>query len=380
VPYRSLPDQPEREAGGRYRVGRTLHSSRSAALRGQQFGWVLKDPATWRDLLWMAASPPINVLGLFPAALLAFALFGLVLQPVGWAPWAVPIGLLTGHWVTPWYVWAAVTYLVPGLAVIPGWASPLVGLAIAAVALPLALPMLRLRAVGDRMLLGPTGAGLLTQRVQRLTESRADAADAQAAELRRIERDLHDGAQARLVAVGLSLGTVEQLMESDPAAAKALLAHARESSATALAELRNLVRGIHPPVLAERGLADAVRALALDSPIPIDVTVDLPGRPEPPVESAAYFAISEALANAIRHASARRIDIEIRYDAGALRTTVKDDGQGGADPAGGSGLRGVQRRLGTFDGALTVRSPRGGPTVVTMEIPCALSSPRTSTS
>jgi signal transduction histidine kinase len=140
------------------------------------------------------------------------------------------------------------------------------------------------------------------------------------------------------------------------------------------------VRGIHPPVLSERGLGDAVRALALDAGIPVRVSVDLPGRPPAPVESAVYFAVSEVLANAVRHAGATAITVDMRHRDGVLRAAVRDDGRGGADPAGGTGLRGIERRLGSFDGTLAVRSPHGGPTEVTLEVPCALSSPKTSTS
>ncbi|MYW48254.1 histidine kinase, partial [Streptomyces sp. SID161] len=191
--------------------------------------------------------------------------------------------------------------------------------------------------------------------------------------LRRIERDLHDGAQARLVAMGMDLGTVEMLVERDPAQAKKLIAQARRNSAEALEELRDLVRGIHPPVLAERGLGDAVRALALRLPLPAEVTVELPGRADAPVESAAYFAVSEVLTNAVKHAGADRIWIDVHHADGRLRVTVTDNGRGGAVIGAGSGLAGVERRLGTFDGVLAVSSPAAGPTMVTMEIPCALS-------
>jgi signal transduction histidine kinase len=254
------------------------------------------------------------------------------------------------------------------------------GVAMAVVGFLLTRPARQLHARWVALLLAPTRAAELALRVARLTQTRADAIDAQAAEIRRIERDLHDGAQARLVAVGLTLGAAEALVDTDPAEAKRLLAQARESSATALGELRALVRGILPPVLTERGLGDAVRAVALDSPLPVDVDVDLPGRFAAPVESAAYFSVCEALANAARHAGAERVWISIRYDAGRLRMVVRDNGRGGADPTRGTGLHGVQRRLGTFDGTLTLDSPAGGPTEVTMEVPCALSSPRTSTS
>ncbi|MFL6075962.1 MAG: histidine kinase [Mycobacteriales bacterium] len=304
-PYRTRPAL-ERSVHGWYWTGFDYHKRRWYARISLWFNWLVKDPATYRDLLWLVLDPPVG-------GVLA------VLAPLRWH----------GRWT--------------------------------------------------RLLLGPTAGARLRQRVDRLTETRSDAADAQAAELRRIERDLHDGAQARLVATGIALGAIEHLMDRDPAAAKVLVAKARETSAAALAELRDLVRGIHPPVLAERGLTDAVRALALDSPLKVEVTVDLPGRPEQPVESAAYFAVAEALANVGKHAKARRVRIGMSHDGRALRITVADDGRGGADPAAGGGLRGIARRLGTFDGVLAVSSPPGGPTDVTMEIPCVLSSPRTST-
>jgi signal transduction histidine kinase len=218
----------------------------------------------------------------------------------------------------------------------------------------------------------------LLDRVRRLTTTRAAAVDTVAAELRRVERDLHDGAQARLIALGISLRATERLIRTDPDIAVALVAEARENSARALAELRALVAGIHPPVLAERGLGDALRALALDSPAATTVDIDLPGQLPAPVEAAAYFAVAEVLANAAKHAGARGIHIRAAHSAGALRIEVTDDGIGGADPARGSGLRGVERRLATFDGVFAISSPPGGPTIIVIEVPCALSSPKTS--
>jgi signal transduction histidine kinase len=242
----------------------------------------------------------------------------------------------------------------------------------------------------------------LAGRVEQLTQTRADAVDTAAAELRRLERDLHDGAQARLVALGMNLRAAERLIPTSPQAAIALVAEAREASSRALTELRDLVRGVYPPVLADRGLADAVRALALNTPIRTETDINVPGRLDPPVESACYFAVAEALTNAVKHSGARLVQIRIRYSAaahspgylgrpsrpfrpaqpspGLLRIEVTDDGTGGADPARGSGLQGVERRLGTFDGILAVSSPPGGPTIIVMEIPCALSSRRTSSS
>jgi signal transduction histidine kinase len=222
--------------------------------------------------------------------------------------------------------------------------------------------------------LGARGAviGRLTNRVQRLSETRTDAVDTAAAELRRVERDLHDGAQARLVALGMSLRAAERLFETSPGAALAMVGEAREMSSRALTELRDLVRGIHPPVLADRGLGDAVRALALETPVNTTLDIDLPGRLAAPVESASYFAVAEVLANAAKHAQARMVEIHMQHNGNVLRIAVTDDGVGGADPAKGSGLRGVERRLGTFDGILAVNSPPGGPTIVVIEVPCAL--------
>ncbi|MDG4784498.1 histidine kinase [Micromonospora sp. WMMD1102] len=372
-PYLPLPEPPRPEEDGRYRVGRTLYADRTTAIRVQEYRWLFTDPAFWRDQLWSATNPLVGLLGLLPAALVSVGLFGLVCQPLWWAPWAVPLGLFTGEWVTPWYVWYAVTYAAPDLAGVPGWTSVPLGLALAGLGVLVAPALLRLRVRFDRLLLTPTRSAELALRVRRLTETRADAVDSQAAELRRIERDLHDGAQARLIAVGLSLAGVERLIEEDPAAAQALVAQARAASATALTELRDLVRGIHPPVLAERGLPDAIRAVALDSPVPVRVTGELAGRLDPPVESAAYFSVLEALANASRHGGASRVEVDITHTGTVLRITVADDGRGGADPARGSGLAGVRRRLGAFDGTLTVHSPAGGPTLLTVRIPCPLS-------
>jgi signal transduction histidine kinase len=225
--------------------------------------------------------------------------------------------------------------------------------------------------------LAPVPSARLTARVHELAATRADVVDAQAAELRRIERDLHDGAQARLASLGMTIGLAEELLADDPDAARRLLAEARESSGRALVELRDLVRGIHPPVLAERGLAGAVQALALRLPLPATVEADLDGRPSAPVESAAYFVVAEALANLAKHSGARTAGICLHHADGRLTIVVRDDGAGGADPRAGTGLRGIQRRVAAFDGTMVISSPIGGPTVVTVEVPCELSSPRT---
>jgi signal transduction histidine kinase len=219
----------------------------------------------------------------------------------------------------------------------------------------------------------------LTSRVQLLTQTRAEVVDAAAAELRRLERDLHDGAQARLVAIGLSLRALEKMIPVNPAAATALAVECREASSLALADLRDLVRGIYPPVLAERGLGDAVRALALDSQVNVATGIDLAGRPPAPVETAVYFAVAEALSNVAKHAGARRAEVRVYHADGMLHAEITDDGAGGADPANGTGLAGIERRLSAFDGILAVSSPVGGPTIVVIEVPCELSWPKIST-
>ncbi|MFE3452946.1 sensor histidine kinase [Nonomuraea sp. NPDC059194] len=247
------------------------------------------------------------------------------------------------------------------------------------VKLALAVPLLLFPSAAHRvygqwaaLLLAPTAKSRLAGQVKRLSEARTTTVDSQAAEMRRIERDLHDGAQARLVALGMTLGAVEELVKTNPTAAMALLAKAREASAEALSELRGVVRGIHPPVLAERGLGDAVKALALDSPLHVEVQVDLPVRLDTPVETALYFAISELLSNAARHSDADRVTVDISHSERDVTVMVWDDGGGGADPSRGSGLNGIERRLAAFDGVMALSSPPGGPTTVAISVPLVL--------
>jgi signal transduction histidine kinase len=317
---------------------------------------MLGDPATWRDFRWLPADMTAGfVLALLAFALPLYPLEGLVIAAGLWR--VLPDGY--------WYGFVHVTDQTSAF-----YAAAL-GVALLVPALWLAPRMLDAHFRLAAGLLGSEDE--LAERVRVLTETRRDAVDTSAAELRRIERDLHDGAQARLVAMGMDLGTIEALLEKDPAKARELLAQARQSSAEALTELRELVRGIHPPVLAERGLGDAVRALALRLPLRVETDVELPGRAEAPVESAAYFAVSELLTNAVKHSGADRIWVDVHHADGQLRISVTDNGKGGAVAGAGSGLAGVERRLGTFDGVLAVSSPAGGPTMVTMEIPCALS-------
>ncbi|MER7858391.1 sensor histidine kinase [Amycolatopsis japonica] len=352
-PYLPEPPFPVPRADGMYRYGRQLYDTPWWPARLARLRWAISDRATWRDLAAAVVNSVVLLLMVVPTAALVFGgLWGVVALWI-WRPFGQALAL------TP------------------------VALAASAAGLVLTPWLARLGARFAKVLLGPTEASRLGQRVERLKQTRTDASVAQAAELRRIERDLHDGVQSRLVAMGMKLGAVEALIDSDPAAAKRLAAELRQTSSETLTELRLLVRGIHPPVLSERGLGDAVRAMALDSPLRASVNGTLP-RLEQPAEACAYFAVSELLGNAAKHGEARRVSIELGYDDGLLRIEVTDDGKGGANAARGSGIRGIERRLGAFDGTFALTSPLGGPTKAIMEIPCQLdpdaSSPRTSTS
>ncbi len=209
----------------------------------------------------------------------------------------------------------------------------------------------------------------LVARVDELTRTRRGALDVQAAELRRIERDLHDGAQARLVALSIHLGRAEEQLADRPETA-ALVRRARQEATAAVAELRDLARGIAPPILADRGLAAAVEALGRRSATPVEVDAALDERPVPVVETAAYFVVSEALTNAAKHARGAAARVVLRGDGERLLVEVADDGPGGADPAG-SGLTGLRGRVEALDGTLSVSSVPGAGTTVRAELPCA---------
>ena len=318
----------------------------------QRVRWLLEDPATWLDLVWMVLNPIIGILTVVvPGALLVYAptvvsfswLFHPTAGPV-FGSWRLldPTAFL-GH-----YAWLGLP----------------AGFVIAALMLAIAPNNLRGLLAFSVGMLSPTPGVLLTDQV-------ADLTNAQEAELRRIERDLHDGAQARMVAVGITLRTIERLLDTDPEAIRPLVAEARETSAAALRDLRALVRGIHPPILAERGLTDALRAVALQAPLAVDLHVDLEDPLEPPIEAAVYFAVCELLTNIAKHAQAEHAALTLRSAPDRIIVTVGDDGQGGAAPEQGSGLSGIRRRLASFNGTLTITSPAGGPTTATMEIPVA---------
>ncbi|GAA5010688.1 sensor histidine kinase [Actinopolymorpha pittospori] len=292
-----------------------------------------RDPASWRDMVWLVVAPfTVGVVVVLPLA---------------------SIGVVASVWESGGQRWWALLPLFVGVVSAPyGW-----------------------RAVGPVAVavLGSPRSARLAERVQDLVATQADMTATQAAEIRRIERDLHDGAQARLVALGMTLSAAERALRSDPGRAQQLLAEARTSTTAAVAELRELVRGITAPILIERGLVDAIRAMAMDIPLPIQVRSTIKDRLELPAESALYFGVAELLANIVKHAQACSVTITADYAAGAARIAVSDDGVGGAAVLERGGLRGLEHRLAPFGGTLRISSPAGGPTTATMVVPCAYS-------
>ena len=320
---------------------------------------VTSDPATWKDLAYLVV--------LFPLGLLWFV--------VTLTLWTAALGLLTAplwYWIPTDGGVALIADGDRGLLVIDTLPEALLAVVVGAVLCVAAAWAVKGMAAAHgavaAALLGPS-QHQLQARVDALQASRDRAVDAAEAERRRIERDLHDGAQQRLVALAMDLGMARAKLETDPAAATALVGEAHEEAKRALAELRDLARGIHPAVLADRGLDAAISALAARSPVPVGVEVAT-GRLPGPVESAAYFVVAEALTNAAKHAQAAEIGVRITRHRDLLIVEVIDDGVGGADPAKGSGLRGLADRVAAVDGHLTVTSPPGGPTVIRAELPC----------
>ncbi|MCX5201328.1 sensor histidine kinase [Streptomyces sp. NBC_00237] len=239
---------------------------------------------------------------------------------------------------------------------------------------PSAAALVRLEQRIAPALLRDDKAEALQQRVSDLTESRAGAVDAADAERRRIERDLHDGAQQHLVAMALNLGIAKALWKDRtdlPPDVMEVVEEAHRAAKESIEELNNLVRGLHPSVLDELGLDPALSGLAARAPFPVRLRVDAPERTAPAVEAVAYFVVSEALTNIAKHARATRAEVAVTRLGGILRVIVTDDGTGGADPSGGTGLRGLAQRVSSVDGAFRLSSPTGGPTVMTVELPCS---------
>ncbi|MFB7630386.1 histidine kinase [Streptomyces sp. NPDC056149] len=311
--------------------------------------------AYWRQLGYHQLAGP--VLGLVEAVLLA-----LWLGSIGGISFYAWYWVLPGDWsFTQWADVDGWLFAVAGLAVLP-WLSSLTG------------AVIRLESVSAVRLLGPSRAEELERRVADLAERRAEALAAADAERRRIERDLHDGAQQRLVSMAVNLGLARTTLTDLPPEARAVIDEAHRAAKEALDELNHLVRGLHPHVLDDRGLDAALSGIAARAPLPVHVTVDVAERAAPAVEAVAYFVVSEALTNVAKHARARHAEVVAERAGDTLRVRVTDDGGGGAEPSGGTGLTGLARRVASVDGTLAIDSPPGGPTVITVELPCTLPS------
>ncbi|GIL31101.1 sensor histidine kinase [Actinocatenispora comari] len=312
--------------------------------------------AWWRQVCYHAVAGPL--LAVLDLAVLAV-----------WAAAAVAASIYVWIWALPpqWQV-ADLGYTPQAAYLTAG------GLALLFLGPRLTGALARLESRAAEVLLGPSRTEKLARRVADLAESRAGVLDAADAERRRIERDLHDGAQQRLVSLAVNLGLARATLADLPADARQVIDEAHREAKEAIAELNDLVRGLHPAVLEDRGLDAALSGVAARLPIPVRVAVDLPQRPSPTVEAVAYFVVSEALTNVVKHARATRAEVTVERIGETLRVVVADDGAGGADLAaadGGTGLAGLAKRVASVDGTFCCRSPAGGPTVLTVELPCA---------
>ncbi|HEX6673472.1 MAG TPA: sensor histidine kinase [Actinomycetes bacterium] len=302
-------------------------------------------PTTWRQLAYHLLALVIGVAG---GTLVAAC----------WSGAAFAVAYAAGAWGGSPRPAVALTLVVLGLALLP--AAPWVALSVA-----------RADLTAARALLGPSRGEELAERVESLARSRAEVVAATDAERRRIERDLHDGAQQRLVSLAMHLGMARANLADAPEPARQALEQARDEATKALTELRDFVRGLHPAVLDDRGLDAALSGIAARAPLPVRLRVEVPRRCSPSIEAIAYFVVSEALTNVAKHAQASHAEVTVERAGERLRILVSDDGRGGATPADGSGgLRGLAQRAAAVDGTLTVHSPPGGPTTITVELPC----------
>ncbi len=312
-----------------------------------------KDPAVYRDLVYL-------LLVFFPLAIATFVIAVIA--------WTLPLACLT----MPIYYGADVGFELGGSRLEIDTLPEAVGVALIGLLLLALLPWIlgvlaAAHAFTVRTLLGRRSS----ERFAQLTRQRTEAVDAAVSERRRIERDLHDGAQQRLTALAIDLGRARAKLDTDPEGARALVEQAHEDSKQALAELRNLARGIHPAILTDRGLDAALSALAARSPIPVEISVDIGTRPPVAIESTAYFVVAEALTNATKHASATRLVVSVTHEKEGIVVEIEDNGVGGARVEPDGGLEGLTTRVATVDGTVTVSSPPGGPTIVRAELPCA---------
>ncbi|WP_405389207.1 sensor domain-containing protein [Streptomyces sp. NBC_01102] len=323
-------------------------------------GAVLKSGASWRHLLYALLH--------FPWAVFAFCV-ALTFWSYGWAAFTYPLW----HWVFPVYAGIDGIQLYGDRTQQVYLDSPfeLAVTCAAGLGIVLVTPWIirGLASVDRLMVAGLLGPSRLATRVSELESDRGVVVDTAAADLRRIERDLHDGAQARLVALAMDLGLAKEKLTADPEAAARMVDEAHGEVKVALQELRDLARGIHPAVLTDRGLDAALSAIASRCTVPVNVSVDLGSRPAQAIEGIAYFTVSELLQNVSKHARATRASVDVWRTADRLMLQVTDNGHGGADISSGSGLAGLTERLDAVDGLLLVDSPAGGPTTVTAELP-----------
>ncbi|GMV20602.1 MAG: histidine kinase [Acidimicrobiia bacterium] len=314
---------------------------------------VLRDPSTGRDFLYLMLRMPI---GIFTFTIMV-------------AAWSLAIGLLA----SPFSYWFGFFRVQFGNWVFDGpfavVLATFAGVLMAALAFGITQGLVRLEAVLASALLD-VSAEELRRRVADVTSSRSRTMSAADQDRRRLERDLHDGAQQRMVSLAMTLGMAQEKLASDPEMGAKLVAEAHEEAKRALQDLRDLARGIHPAILTDHGLEAALPALAARSRVPARVDVAVSPRPAAAVESAAYFVVAEALTNAAKHAHAENVMVTARRDGHTLTIEVRDDGTGGATMTPNGGLAGLTDRVEALDGRLTLSSPKGGPTVVRVEIPC----------
>ena len=314
-----------------------------------------RDRTTWKELFYVWLVQPVQGVVNFTVTVVAWAspLWGITLP--FYASHAKP-EMWHGHRIDSWH--HAIGPAIAGLIVLPLVPWIVRGLA-------------RADAATARWGLGPSKTEALEERIGTLRETQARSVDIAIADRRQIERDLHDGAQQRLLALGMDLGMALEKFETDPAAARALVGDAHQELQKAVGELRNLARGVHPAVLTDRGLDAALSSLAARSNIPVHLDVRLSQRPPASVEATAYFIVAEALTNAAKHANATAIDVRVRQIGDHVHVEVADNGVGGAAERPGGGLAGLADRASSVEGSLRITSPQGGPTVVAAELPCA---------
>jgi len=317
----------------------------------KQIGAFLRARATWKELAYLLLLGPLGTLLGTTALALWSAVVALALAPA--AQPSSPDGSLLHDLGFAWALLGPVVAVVVALAAVAGTRALAAGLGALAYAL-----------------LAPDEREQLVARVSELETTRAGAVESSDARLRRIERDLHDGAQHRLAFIAMELGRARAKLAEDPDGADVLLAGAHEESKRAMAELRDLVRGIHPSVLTDRGLDAAISGVGERCPMPVDIAVDVAVRPAAAQETAAYYVVAESLTNVTRHSRASRAGVDVALHDDRLVVTVSDDGCGGAAGVPGSGLEGLRQRIEALDGTLTIDSPPGGPTAIRAELPC----------